>query len=84
MPILYDVIANKIISLLSCWVYVTKVDGPVLIFTVKVPRSPSDSGVSDLDSSNSSDEAKRKHSLLKTNGNWFKLAYILYPCCGKI
>ncbi|XP_067950125.1 uncharacterized protein [Watersipora subatra] len=34
-----------------------------------VPLSPADSGVSDLDSSNSSDEAKRKHSLLKNNGN---------------
>ncbi|XP_067950126.1 uncharacterized protein [Watersipora subatra] len=37
--------------------------------TVSVPLSPADSGVSDLDSSNSSDEAKRKHSLLKNNGN---------------
>lgn len=40
----------------------------MLCFLVNVPLSPADSGVSDLDSSNSSDETKKKHSLLKFNG----------------
>jgi len=38
----------------------------MLFFTAHVPMSPADSGVSDLESSSSSDEMKKKHNLYQT------------------